>query len=350
VLGREPDGTFRDNASFFDAVYQDPSLSCVKLIAEPWDLGAYEVGNFPVDWSEWNGRFRDTVRRFVRGAGGQVGELAARVTGSADLYSNNGRTAFNSINLVTCHDGFTLADLVSFDEKHNEANGEDNRDGSDDNDSWNCGVEGPSDDPGVNRLRRQLAKNHLCLLLFSAGTPMVLGGDEFLRTQGGNNNAYCQDNPVSWFDWSGVEHNADFLTFFTKAVALPRRLPILQRHRFFTGTDSAQGGVPDIVWFGADLGSPRWDDPESRLLAYQLNGSLEASELGAYRLFVILNAGAALQAVKLPVLPASMRWRRVVDTALPAGEDFADPGGEVLIDPPDSYLVNPRSVVLLLGS
>ncbi|HUK13811.1 MAG TPA: glycogen debranching protein GlgX, partial [Thermoanaerobaculaceae bacterium] len=349
VLGREEDGTFRSTSSFFDAVYQDPALSCVKLIAEPWDVGTYQSGNFPVDWSEWNGRFRDTVRRFVRGDGGQVGDLATRLTGSADLYSGNGRTAFNSVNFVTCHDGFTLADLVSFDDKHNQANQEGDSDGTDANFSWNCGVEGASDDPEVNRLRRAQAKNLACLLLFSAGTPMMLGGDELLRTQGGNNNAYCQDNPTSWFDWGLAERNADFLEFFRKAVALPRRLPVLQRRHFFTGTPAPGAAAPDIAWFGPDLRTPRWDDPELRALAFQLAGSGTPAGEGDYRVFVILNAAEELQDFGLPPLPAAMGWRRVVDTSLPAGLDFAEPGGEVPIDPPGHYLANPRSTVVLLA-
>ena len=189
VLGREG-GPFENSASFFDAISQDPVLSRVKLIAEPWDLGTYQVGNFPVDWSEWNGRFRDTVRRFGKGDGGQVPELGGRLTGSADLYGDDGRSAYNSINFITCHDGFTLADLVTYNEKHNEANLEENRDGTNDNNSWNCGAEGPTDDPVIVRLRKQQIKNFACSLLFAAGTPMLLGGDEFMRTQRGNNNAY----------------------------------------------------------------------------------------------------------------------------------------------------------------
>jgi isoamylase len=349
VLGREADGSFRASSSFFDAVYQDPVLSRTKLIAEPWDIGTYQVGNFPVDWSEWNGRFRDTVRRFVKGDAGQVRDLGARVTGSADLYGDDGRSAYNSVNFITCHDGFTLADFVSYGGKHNEANQEGNRDGSDDNNSWNCGAEGPSDDPSVYRLRRQLAKNHLCLLLFSAGTPMVLGGDEFLRTQRGNNNAYCQDNEISWLDWREVERNADFLAFFGKAAALPYRFTILQRRKFFVGRDSDGDGVPDIAWFGNNLDTPRWDDDELHTLAYQLDGGEEISALGHYQLFIILNADPGLQPVRLPVLPGGMTWRRVLDTSLPAGEDLVEPGHEVALAPPDRYLASPRSVVLLLG-
>src|SRR5262249_18052715 len=189
-------------------------------------LGTYQVGNFPVDWSEWNGRFRDTVRKFTKGDGGQLADLGWRLTGSADLYGEDGRSAYNSVNFVTCHDGFTLCDLVTYDCKHNERNGEDNRDGADDNNSWNCGVEGPSDDSAVLDLRRRLAKNFVCMLLFASGTPMICGGDEFLRTQQGNNNAYCQDNEVSWFDWERAERNAAMTTFWRKAIALTRRYPV----------------------------------------------------------------------------------------------------------------------------
>jgi glycogen operon protein len=349
VLGREEDGTFRTSSGFFDAVSQDPVLFQVTLIAEPWDLGTYQVGSFPIDWSEWNGRFRDTVRRFIRGDGEQVRDLGARITGSADLYRDDGRSAYNSVNFVTCHDGFTLRDLVSYDGKHNEGNLEGNRDGADENDSWNCGVEGETGDPAVDRLRRQQAKNFLCTLLFSAGTPMILGGDEFYRTQRGNNNAYCQDNETSWFDWGEAERNADIVAFFQTAVALTRRCTILERRKFLLGLDSNGDGMPDIVWYGKDLGSPAWDDPELRTLCYQLDGSEHASELGHYRLFFILNADPALQHVALPPLWEGARWHRLIDTALPAGEDICLPGNEVALDPPGFYLANPRSTVVLIG-
>jgi glycogen operon protein len=348
VLGRE-DGAFRASASFFDAVAQDPVLNRTKLIAEPWDLGTYQVGNFPVDWSEWNGRFRDTVRRFGKGDAGQVRELATRLTGSADLYGDDGRSAYNSINFITCHDGFTLKDLVTYNGKHNEANLENNRDGTDDNNSWNCGIEGETDNPEVGRLRRQLVKNHLCLLLFSSGTPMVLGGDEFLRTQRGNNNAYCQDNEISWFDWREVSRNRDIVGFFRKAVALTRRCPILQRRKFFLGQDLNADSVPDISWFGDSLDRPDWDNPELRILSFQLDGGEEPSGIGNYRIFLSYNADYLLHDVQLPALPEPMRWLRVIDTSLDAGEDFCDPGREVMLDPADRYLVNPRSAVLLLA-
>lgn len=348
VLGREG-GMYQRCASFFDAVAQDPVLQKCKLIAEPWDLGSYEVGNFPVDWSEWNGRFRDTVRRFVKGDGGQLRDLGFRLTGSADLYGDDGRSAYNSVNFVTCHDGFTLRDLVSFSGKHNEGNLEGNRDGTDDNNSWNCGAEGETDDPEIARLRRRLAKNHACLLLFSSGTPMILGGDEFLRTQGGNNNGYCQDNPISWFDWGEVERNADMVVFFRKAIAFTKKYTILQRRNFFTGTDTDQDTIPDIQWFGEDLGPPRWDDPEARILCCLLEGNEEPSEAGTYFLFLALNADYRQREVMVPPLPSGLRWRRAIDTSLAAGEDFMDDGAEPLPGPADRYLVPPRTTVVLLG-
>jgi isoamylase len=348
VLGRE-DGMFRASAPFFDVVSQDPLLNRAKLIAEPWDLGTYQVGNFPVDWSEWNGRFRDTVRKFVKGDAGQVRDLAARMTGSADLYGDDGRSAYNSVNFVTCHDGFTLLDLVSYNGKHTEANQEGNRDGTDDNNSWNCGVEGETDNPAVNQLRRQMVKNHLCDLLFAAGTPMVLGGDELLRTQRGNNNAYCQDNEISWFDWGNADLNADIVEFFRKAIALTRRCPILQRRRFFLGQDLDADNIPDISWFGTDLRRPDWDDSDLHTLCYWLDGGEEASALGKYFLFMILNADYRMNPVSLPALPSGKQWRRVIDTSLPAGEDFCEAGREVPLDPADCYLANPRSTVVLLA-
>ncbi len=348
ALGRDASG-FVGTAAFFHAVAQDPVLQRVKLIAEPWDLGTYQVGNFPVDWSEWNGRFRDTVRRFVKGDGDCVREMGARLTGSADLYGDDGRSAYNSVNFVTCHDGFTLWDLVSYNGKHNQANREDNRDGSDDNNSWNCGAEGETDDASVNRLRWQLARNHLCVLLFSAGTPMLLGGDEFLRTQRGNNNAYCQDNALSWFDWDRAQVNRDMVEFVRKAIALTRRCTILQRRKFLLGRDLDSNSVSDVTWYGPDLGRPAWDDPELRTLCYQLDGSEEPSDLGDYRLFIILNADYRGQGVKLPPLPGAHRWRRILDTSLEPGAEWCDPGREVAIEPADQYQANPRSVVVLIG-
>ena len=348
VLGRE-EGAFRAAASFFDAISQDPVLSRIKLIAEPWDLGTYQVGNFPVDWAEWNGRFRDTLRRFARGDSGQLRELGFRLTGSQDLYGDDGRTPYNSVNFVTCHDGFTLRDLVTYDHKHNGANGEDNRDGCNDNHSWNCGFEGETDDPQVNALRRQIAKNHVCHLLFSAGTPMLLAGDEFLRTQQGNNNAYCQNNAISWIDWSLRDKNAAFFRFMQKAIQFKRKYPVLARSSHFSGRDQNMNQEPDIRWYGQHLDEPAWSDPESRLVAYQLDGTEAQLSAGDYFLFVILNADPQMRGVRLPEVEG-YRWHRVVDTSLPEGADFVDDGQEVLLVPQGEYLVSARSTVILLGS
>jgi glycogen operon protein len=350
VLGRsEEDGGFRSSAAFFDAVAQDPVLTRAILIAEPWDIGTYQVGQFPVDWSEWNGRFRDTMRRFGKGDGGQAADVGWRLTGSADLYGEDGRSAYNSVNFITCHDGFTLHDLVSYDGKHNEANGEGNRDGSDDNHSWNGGVEGETDDPTVLALRARLMKNYACYLLFASGTPMLLGGDELGRSQRGNNNAYCQDNDISWFDWTGLSLHRALFEFFRKAIAFTRRFPVLQRRKFFLGKDLDADGVPDLAWFAPDLGTPRWPDAELRVLCYQLDTAEDGSVLSVDRLFFVLNAHFDAQRVELPALAPGRAWYRAIDTSLPEDQDFAEAGCEVRIDPADHYIASPRSTVVLLA-
>jgi len=348
VLGRQGTG-FERSSAFFDAIAQDPVLRRVKLIAEPWDPGTYQVGNFPVDWSEWNGRFRDTMRRFGKGDPGQLTDLGWRLTGSADLYGDDGRSAYNSINFITCHDGFTLHDLVSYDVKHNEENGEGNRDGTDANDSWNCGVEGETDDPQVLALRRRLMKHYACLLLFSAGTPMILGGDEFARTQRGNNNAYCHDSDLNWFDWDRVARYADLAAFFRRAIALTERYPILERRKFLLGTDLAVDHLPDIRWFGKNLDLPAWEDPEARTIALLLDGLAEQSPAGDYLLFLIFNSDWHPQRIAIPQPKPGMRWFRIIDTSLADGEDFLDEGKERPIDPVDTYLAGPRSSVVLVA-
>jgi len=350
VLGRAgQQGAFEASSPFFDAVAQDPILNRVIMIAEPWDIGTYQVGNFPVDWSEWNGKFRDTIRAFGKGDAGTMADVGWRLTGSADLYGEDGRSAFNSINFVTCHDGFTLNDLVSYNGKHNEKNGESNHDGSDDNHSWNCGVEGETTDPEVTALRKKLMKNFACYLFFASGTPMILGGDEFARTQQGNNNAYCQDNEINWFDWTRAERNKDLVEFFRKTIALTRRFPILQRRKFFLGKDLDDDGVPDLTWFSPDLGSPGWQDANARTVCVQLDASEDGSMEGVDRLFFIYNAHYDPQWVKLPQLPAGEGWYRAIDTSLASGYDFLEAGKEIPIDPPDHYLANPRSTVVLLA-
>jgi glycogen operon protein len=349
VMGRAEDGSFRQTASFFDAVAQDPVLCRAILIAEPWDTGTYQVGNFPVDWSEWNGRFRDTMRRFWKSDPGQLAEMGWRLTGSADLYGNDGRSAYNSVNFVTCHDGFTLRDLVSYNGKHNERNGENNQDGTDDNNSWNCGAEGETSDPAILALRGQTVKNHACYLMFACGTPMMLGGDEFGRTQGGNNNAYCQDNEISWFDWRLAESNSLLVEFFRKAIAFTRRFPVLQRRKFFLGEDLDADGIPDLEWFSPDLGDLAWGDQNARTLCFQLETAGDGDGMGVDRLYFILNGDFASQWVKLPPLGPVRAWYRAIDSSLPDGVDFAEPGEEVRVDPGDHYIVNPRCTVVLLA-
>ena len=350
VLGRAgPGGGFQSSSAFFDAVAQDPVLQRAILVAEPWDLGAYEVGKFPVDWSEWNGRYRDTIRRFTKGDVGQLADVGWRLTGSADLYGEDGRSPYNSVNFITCHDGFTLCDLVSYNGKHNERNGENNRDGCDANNSWNCGVEGPTSDSAVLALRRRLAKNFALSLLLASGTPMMLGGDEFLRSQHGNNNAYCQDNEISWFDWEAASRNADITDFWRKAIALTRRFPILQRRKFPLRPGLGDDHMPALTWYGTDRQPPHWNDPQARVLCVLLDGAGSPSAAGDYLLFVIMNANSESQWVQLPPSRDALRWARVVDTSLPAGEDFMDPGREVTLDPADHYIANPRTVVVLVA-
>ena len=265
-------------SAFFDLVQQDPLVSQVKLIAEPWDVGegGYQVGRFPPLWTEWNGKYRDTVRDYWRGEPGRLPELASRLTGSSDLYETSARRPVASVNFVTCHDGFTLTDLVSYDTKHNEANGERNRDGSDDNRSWNCGTEGPSDDQEINALRQRQIRNFLATLFFSQGIPMLLAGDELGRTQSGNNNSYCQDNEISWVDWDAAAKHADLIDFVAALSALRKAHPVFRRRRFFSGQvgDSADG-QRDIVWLtpsGAEMTGADWNSGYAKALAVCLNG------------------------------------------------------------------------------
>jgi glycogen operon protein len=262
-------------SAFFDIIHQDPVLSQVKLIAEPWDVGegGYQVGNFPVLWTEWNGLYRDVIRDFWRGRA-RLGDFAYRFTGSSDLYERDGRRPSASINFVTAHDGFTLADLVSYNDKHNEANLEDNRDGTDDNRSWNCGVEGPTDDPEVNRLRARQKRNFLATLFLSQGVPMLLSGDERCRTQNGNNNAYCHDNELSWLHWELDERCASLLEFTERVIRLRQEHPAFRRNRFLEGVGQ-NSGLPDVYWFRPDgrrMTRRDWDNKDARAIGVFLNG------------------------------------------------------------------------------
>ncbi|MET0426191.1 MAG: glycogen debranching enzyme, partial [Actinoplanes sp.] len=312
-------------------------------IAEAWDAaGAYEVGSYPgFRWAEWNGMFRDTMRRFVKGEPGLVGDVAERLTGSADMYQARGHRPTNTVNFITCHDGFTLADLVSYDGKHNAANGEDNRDGNDDNMSWNCGAEGPTADPSVLALRARQTKNFATLLLLSRGIPMLVAGDEVGRTQQGNNNAYCQDNEISWFDWDLVDANPEMFRFWSTLMAFRRTHAVLRSGEFYNGQPNNRG-VPDLTWHGTGLSAPGWDDPDARTLACTIGGHGDDPDL-----HVMMNMHWEPAAFDLPPMPGRV-WVRAIDTAQPSPSDIAGPGDAQLIDA-SSYLVSERSIVVLLS-
>jgi glycogen operon protein len=312
ALGRGEDGNPQYHAPLLWAIELSPVLSRTHLIAEAWDAaGLYQVGDFPgFRWAEWNGRYRDLARAFVRGDPGLIPELATRIAGSSDLYEPEGRLPRNSVNFITCHDGFTLNDLVSYNGKHNEANGEDNRDGSNHNLSWNCGAEGPTDDPAILTLRHRQARNLIAILMLSQGVPMLLGGDEVLRTQQGNNNGYCQNNALTWHDWGLVEANREMLDFVRGMIALRRRHPSLSRERFLTGTRQDGQTEPDIAWHGIELNDPRWGDGEGRSLAFTLAGATAEEP----PLHVMLNMHDQARDFAVPQVPGRT-WHLAVDTA-----------------------------------
>jgi glycogen operon protein len=338
VLSRDEAGQPLAHAPVIAAIEFAPELAHTHLIAEPWDAGGlYQVGSFPgFRWAEWNGRYRDTIRRFLRGEPGHLGELATRLAGSSDLYAWAGKTPQNGINFVTCHDGFTLYDLVSYDRKHNSANGEHNRDGSDHNLSWNSGVEGATDDPAILRLREQRARNFMALLMLSQGVPMLTAGDEVLRTQRGNNNPYCQDNDISWLDWSFTPGARAMLRFTRELIALRKRHPSLRRKRFLNGSS---GGVPaEIHWYGESLDPPAWDDAQARVLCFTLAGA----EPREPALHVMINMAATARELPLPE-PFERQWRRIVDTTLVAPDDVVPAGVPV---PEASYRLGPHGVAV----
>jgi glycogen operon protein len=352
ALAREMHAVDRLSA-FFDVVHQDPVVSRVKLIAEPWDLGegGYQVGNFPAGWAEWNGRYRDTIRRYWKGDGGQVADLGYRLTGSSDLYQDDGRRPYASVNFVTAHDGFTLADLVSYDRKHNEANGEDNRDGTDDNLSWNCGVEGPTDDPAITALRERQMRNLLATLLLSQGVPMLLGGDEIARTQRGNNNAYCQDNEISHVVWPPSRAGRAQLEFVRRLIRLRLRHPVFHRRRFFQGRAVQGSEVKDLSWFrpdGREMTADEWRDGFTRCLGLRLAGDAieEVDQAGTPivddTFLLLLNAHHEPLDFVLPAHRPRTRWELVLDTRtveLPAVVREFKAG--------DRYTLEGRSLALL---
>ena len=350
ILARTPAG-FDEGHGFLYACLQDPVLSQVKLIAEPWDIGpgGYQVGGFPPGWAEWNDKFRDTVRAFWRGDPGKLAEVATRVSASADCFNRRGRKPWASVNFITAHDGFTLNDLVSYNDKHNEANGEDNRDGHSDNLSWNHGAEGPTEDPSINALRHRQKRNLLATLLLSQGTPMLLAGDEFSRTQHGNNNAYCQDNEISWIDWDIGETDLALAEFVRRVIALRKAFPILRRSRFLTGEYNPELDVKDVRWLtpaATDMQAEHWQDGNARCFGMLIDGRAQASGIKRPAMdatgLLVLNAHHDVVRFALPEVVGGSTWRSLLDTNAPdldGGEQFA--AG-------DEYTVTGRSIVLFI--
>jgi glycogen operon protein len=338
-------------SSFFDIIQQDPVLSELKLIAEPWDIGpqGYQVGNFPVLWTEWNGKYRDCVRRFWKGDGGTVGELASRLAGSSDLYAHNGRRPSASLNFITAHDGFTLRDLVSYNHKHNEANGEENRDGTNDNQSWNCGIEGPTDDPAVNALRAQQQRNFLATLLLSQGVPMLLAGDEFGQTQHGDNNAYCQDSPIAWLNWNLSAEQRTLLRFTREVIRLRKSEPVFRRRHFFQGRPIHGSEIKDLYWIkpdGTEMTDPDWNGPHVRCICMVLPGDqiTETGERGepivGNSFAILLNAHYELIPFRLGARRRDPNWICILDTATSATQPRT-------FEHMSSFPLQPRSLVVL---
>ncbi|MFP3091348.1 glycogen debranching protein GlgX [Treponema sp. TIM-1] len=352
ILGRDQQGRLMENPPVLEQIAEDPVLRNTKLIAEAWDAGgAYQVGWFPGGrWAEWNDRFRDDVRKFWRSDPHQVRHLATRLSGSSDLYLRDGRKPFHSINFVTSHDGFTLWDLVSYEKKHNEENGEENRDGGDANYSSNYGIEGEGADPAIQSLRIQQIKNFIATLMVSLGTPMVLGGDELGRTQLGNNNAYCQDNEISWYDWSLLEKNKDLFRFIKGMIAFRLRHHGFMRPEFYTGRDGNYNAIPDISWFDEKGNSPDWEKMGA-CLALRMDGSRAdiLADQDDNDFFIMFNGGEAPIPFALCEALEGKTWVRAVDTSLASPEDITPPGEEQPLARPDIYPVKGHSVVILVS-
>jgi isoamylase len=351
ILAREPYG-FDEGGSFLDACRQDPILSGVKLIAEPWDIGpgGYQVGRFPPGWAEWNDKYRDTVRAYWKGDPGQVPDLARRITGSGDIFNKRGRKPWASVNFITAHDGFTLNDLVCYNNKHNEANGEDNRDGHSNNHSWNHGVEGATSDPQIVALRQRQRCNLLATLLLSQGTPMLLAGDELGRTQGGNNNAYAQDNEINWINWDGIgENDKDLLRFVRKLIALRKAYPILHRGRFLVGEHNAELDVKDITWLTPDaveMGQTQWNDANTKCFGVLLDGRAQPTGIkqrgSDATLLIVMNAHHDVVNFKLPEVTEGKYWVRLIDTNQPQAVDAPQ------FQFGDTYQVTGRSLLVMV--
>jgi glycogen operon protein len=350
ILGRDPMGVPLSNPPLVESLAGDPILGRCKLVAEAWDAGGlYQVGSFPAygRWAEWNGKYRDTVRKFLKGDLGQVPDLSLRLQGSPDLYYGRGTAA--SVNFLTCHDGFTLCDMVSYNDKHNEANGEHNNDGANDNNSWNCGAEGDTDDPAIVALRKRQIKNAAALLAVSQGIPMILMGDEVGRTQRGNNNTYCHDNDLNWFDWRLVEENADLLRFFRTAIALRHAHPVLRSRDHLRFADYLGAGLPDISWHGTRAWQPDWS-AGSRVLAMMLSGRHAKGGLTPDDdIYVAINSHWDALEFELPRPSAGRSWHVAVNTSMPEPEDCFATGQEPRLDNQDSIWVGGRSVMILVG-
>ncbi len=348
ILGRDANGNPLTNPPLIEAMAYDPILGKTKLIAEAWDAGGlYQVGSFPSygRWAEWNGKYRDTLRRFLKGDTDQTWEMAQRIQGSPDLYAE--RTPTASVNFITAHDGFTLADLFAYSQKHNLANGEYNRDGADDNYSWNWGREGPTEDPKINTLRRRMAKNAIAILMVSQGIPMLLMGDEIGRTKLGNNNAYCQDNELNWFDWRLLETNADLLRFVRQCIAFRKAHPSVRRQIHLQHSNETDRGCPDISWHGVTTSNPDWGK-DSHTLAFMLC-SQQAPRITDDNIYVALNMHWKDHIFELPTLPETMKWHLFADTSCPTPNDICLPGQERLLATQHKIYVHRQSLVILVG-
>lgn len=352
ILGRDPWGAPMSNPPLLESLAFDPILAKCKLIAEAWDAGGlYQVGSFPAfgRWAEWNGKYRDTIRKFLIGEPGQVGDMAQRLQGSPDLYAWANRGATASINFITCHDGFTLMDLVSYNWKHNEANGENNHDGANDNYSWNCGWEGLTDNPEINALRHRQIKNALSILMVSQGVPMILMGDEVGRTQNGNNNTYCHDHKINWLDWNLLKSHADLLRFFQNCIAFRNAHPVLRNKNHFRNVDYVGSGYADITWHGTQAWNTDWSD-SSRTLAFMLCGkhAKEGTVTDNY-IYVAMNMHWESIWFEIPRLPLGMQWYVFANTGATPPHDSWIPGTEPLLENQCGLLMGDRSVVILVG-
>ena len=352
ILGRDQSGHIMENPPTLEQIAEDPLLSSTKIIAEAWDAGgAYQVGWFPGGrWAEWNDMYRDNVRKFWRGDPKEARHLATRIAGSSDLYLRDGRKPFHSINFITSHDGFTMKDLVSYNGKHNDDNGEDNKDGSNNNLSYNYGTEGHASDPVIKAIRERQIKNFFATLMVSLGTPMILGGDEFARTQKGNNNAYCQDNDISWYDWSLLEKNAGIYRFVKEMIAFRLHHPGFMRPEFFTGRGGTYKAIPDISWFNEKRNITDWDNT-GYYLALRLLGSKAdtLADRDDNDFYIMLNANVEVQSFVLAEPPIKKEWFRAVDTGLSSPNDILTPGKEERLSSQRSYSVKARSIVILIS-